>query len=301
MELWTSTRAAAFLSQGGAASAARRYARPMPSQAEVTDRFRSLHRPGEPLLMPNPWDVGSARLLTSLGFEALATTSSGYAMTLGRRDGGVTREQALVHAAEIVAATPLPVSADLENGFGDAPEVVAETIVLAREAGLAGCSIEDYGGDDGEPRIYERELAVERVAAAVEAAQAGPVRLVLTARAENHIRGVDDLDDTIARLRAYEQAGADVLFAPGLRELDQIRTVVDAVARPVNVLMYPGAPPVAQLAKVGVARVSVGGGFAFAALGAVVEAARELREDGTASYLVRTGTGARAARDAFAP
>jgi 2-methylisocitrate lyase-like PEP mutase family enzyme len=301
MELWTSTRAAAFLSLVGAESASRRYAQAMGAQAELTDRFRSLHRPGEPLLMPNPWDVGSARLLASLGFEALATTSSGHAMTLGRRDGGVTREQALAHAAELVAATPLPVSADLENGFGDAPEVVAETIALAREAGLAGCSIEDYGGDDGEPRIYDRELAVERVAAAVEVAQAGPVRLVLTARAENHIRGVDDLDDTIARLCAYEQAGADVLFAPGLRELDQIRAVVDAVARPVNVLLYPGCPSVAQLAEVGVARVSVGGGFAFAALGAVVEAARELREDGTASYLERTGTGARAAREAFAP
>jgi len=273
----------------------------MATQEQLADRFRSLHRPGTPLLMPNPWDLGSARLLASLGFEALATTSSGHAMTLGRRDGGVTREQALAHAAEIVAATPLPVSADLENGFGDAPEVVAETVALACEAGLAGCSIEDYGGDDGEPHIYDRGLAAERVVAAVEAARAAPVRLVLTARAENHIRGVDDLDDTIARLQAYEQAGADVLYAPGLRELAQIRTVVEAIARPVNVLMYPGCPSVAQLAAIGVARVSVGGGFAFAALGAVVEAARELREQGTGGYLERTGVGARAVREAFPP
>jgi 2-methylisocitrate lyase-like PEP mutase family enzyme len=261
--------------------------------------FLTLHRPGTPLLMPNPWDVGSAKLLASLGFEALATTSSGFAATLGRRDGGVTRAEALAHGAEIAAATPLPVSADLENGFGDAPEAVAETIALACETGLAGCSIEDYGGD-GERRLYDHDLAAERVAAAVEAAHAGPTRLVLTARAENHIRGVDDLADTIARLQAYEQAGADVLFAPGLRTIEQIHAVVEAVERPVNVLMLPGCPPVSQLAEAGVARVSVGGAFAFAAIAAVVEAARELREDGTAGYLERTTAGAQAARAAFA-
>ena len=266
--------------------------------SQPSDRFLALHRPGVPLLMPNPWDVGSAKLLASLGFEALATTSSGYAATLGRVDGGVTRDEALAHAAEIAAATPLPVSADLENGFGDAPEAVAETVVLACATGLAGCSIEDFGGDR-ERRVYDRGLAVERVAAAVEAAHAGPTRLAITARAENHIRGVDDLADTIARLQAYEQAGADVLFAPGLRTIEQIRAVVDAVERPVNVLMLPGSPAVPELAEAGVARVSVGGAFAFAALAAVAEAARELREDGTADYLRRTVVGAQAARAAF--
>jgi 2-methylisocitrate lyase-like PEP mutase family enzyme len=272
----------------------------MTEHERLSDRFLALHRPGTPLLMPNPWDAGSAKLLASLGFEALATTSSGFAATLGRRDGGVAREEALAHAAEIVGATQLPVSADLEHGFGDAPEVVAETVALACETGLAGCSIEDFGGDR-ERRIYDHGLAAERVAAAAEAAHAGPVRLVLTARAENHIRGVDDLDDTIARLLAYEQAGADVLFAPGLRTIEQVRAVVEAVERPVNVLLLPGCPPVSQLAAAGVARVSVGGAFAFAALAAVVEAASELRDDGTAGYLERAMIGAKAARAAFAP
>jgi 2-methylisocitrate lyase-like PEP mutase family enzyme len=271
----------------------------MSTQAQAAERFLALHRPGEPLLMPNPWDAGSARLLASLGFEALATTSGGHAMTLGRRDGGVTRAEALAHAAEIVAATALPVSADLEDGFGEAPETVGETVALARSVGLAGCSIEDYGGE-GERRVYAPGLAVERVAAAVEAARAGPGGFVLTARAENHLRGIDDLDDTIARLRAFEQAGADVLYAPGLRSIEQIRAVVEALERPVNVLMFPGSPPVSELAAAGVARVSVGAAFAFAALAAVVDAARELRDDGTAGYLERTALGARAAREAFA-
>ncbi|HMJ03404.1 MAG TPA: isocitrate lyase/phosphoenolpyruvate mutase family protein [Conexibacter sp.] len=269
----------------------------MPGQAQRADRFLALHRPGSPLLMPNPWDAGSARLLASLGFEALATTSGGHAMTLGRRDGAVTRDEALAHAAEIAAATDLPVSADLEDCFGDTPEAVAETVVLACETGLAGFSIEDFGG--AEPHIYDQGLAVERVAAAVEAAHAGPARLVVTARAENHFRGVDDLADTIARLQAYEQAGADVLYAPRLVTIEQIRAVVEAVERPVNVLMWPGCPPVPELAAAGVARVSVGAAFAFAALGAVVEAARELREDGTAGYFEQMAVGARAARDAF--
>jgi 2-methylisocitrate lyase-like PEP mutase family enzyme len=268
------------------------------AQALPSERFLALHRPGAPLLMPNPWDVGSARLLTALGFEALATTSSGHAMALGRLDGGVSRDEAFAHAAQIAAATALPVSADLENGFGDKPEAVAATVALARETGIAGCSIEDCSGA-GERRIYDRGLAVERVAAAVEAAHAGPLRLALTARAENHVRGVDDLADTIARLLAYEQAGADVLFAPGLRTIEQIRAVVEAVERPVSVLMGPGCPPVSRLAEAGVARVSVGGAFAFAALGAVVEAARELQEEGTAGYLQRTATGSAAARAAF--
>jgi 2-methylisocitrate lyase-like PEP mutase family enzyme len=270
----------------------------MAGDPQLSDRFLALHRPGTPLLMPNPWDAGSARMLASLGFEALATTSSGFAMTLGRLDGGVTREQALEHATAIASATPLPVSADLENGFGDTPEAVAETVALACGTGLAGCSIEDWGGD-GERRLYDPGLAAERVAAAVEAAHAGPTRLVLTARAENHIRGVDDLDDTIERLQAYERAGADVLFAPGLREIEQILAVLAAVERPLNVLMLPGCPPVAELAAAGVARISVGGAFAFAAMDAAVEAARELRERGTAGYLERTMNGSRAAREAF--
>jgi len=268
--------------------------------SDLADRFLALHRPGAPLLMPNPWDVGSARLLASLGFEALATTSSGHAATLGRRDGGVTRAEALAHATQLAAASELPVSADLENGFGDTPEAVAETVVLACETGLAGCSIEDCsGGGAGERRIYPRDLAVARVAGAAEAAHAGPRRLVLTARAENHIRGIDDLDDTIWRLQAYADAGADVLFAPGLRTLEQIGAVVEAVPLPLNVLMLAGCPPVRELAAAGVARVSVGGAFAFAALAAAAEAARELLEDGTAGYLERTSAGIAAARAAF--
>ncbi len=263
------------------------------------DRFLALHRPGTPLLMPNPWDVGSAKLLASLGFEALATTSSGFAATLGRLDGSVTREEALAHSAELAAATPLPVSADLEHGFGDAPADVAETVRRACETGLAGCSIEDSSGDAAAP-IYDFGLAVERVAAAVEAAHAGPVQLVLTARAENHVRGIDDLADTIARLRAYEQAGADVLFAPGLTSIEQVREILASVQRPLNVLLRPGLPPVAELAAAGVSRISVGGGFAFAALDAVVEAARELREQGTCDgYWPHVTAGARAARAAF--
>jgi 2-methylisocitrate lyase-like PEP mutase family enzyme len=241
-------------------------------QAAMSRRFLDLHRPGRPLLLPNPWDRGSARLLVWLGFEALATTSSGFAATLGRLDGSVTRSEALAHAAEIAAATDLPVSADLENGFADDPDGVAETLGLALEAGLAGCSVEDASGRPDDP-IYPVGLAVERVRAAAEVAHRGPVRLVLTARAENHLHGRPDLADTIARLQAYQEAGADVLYAPGLRRLEDIGRLVAAVDRPVNVLALPGAPSVAELATAGVSRVSVGGAFAFAAVGAVVEAA----------------------------
>jgi len=263
--------------------------------ADLAERFLALHRPDPPLLIPNPWDAGSARLLASLGFEALATTSSGFAATLGRRDYGVTREEAIGHAAQIVAAVDVPVSADLENGFGDDPAEVAETIRQAVGAGLAGCSIEDATGRADDP-IYDAGLATERIAAAVEAAGD---RLVLTARAENLLHGRDDLDDTIARLRRYAEAGAHVLYAPGLTDLAQIRAVVEAVDRPVNVLALPAAPPVAQLAEAGVCRVSVGGGFAFTALGAVVEAARELREEGTYGFWKLAGPGSKAARAAF--
>jgi 2-methylisocitrate lyase-like PEP mutase family enzyme len=270
----------------------------MPDQAALARRFLDLHAGEQPLLMPNPWDAGSAKLLASLGFEALATTSSGFAATLGRVDGSVTRDEALAHAAAIVAATELPVSADLENGFGDDPGAVAETVRLAIEAGLSGCSIEDFSGDEASP-IYDAALAAERIAAAAQAAHAGPVHLVLTARAENHIRGHDDLDDTIARLQSYGEAGADVLFAPGLARIEDIRRVVAEVGRPVNVLALQGVPAVGELAGAGVKRISVGGAFAFAALDAVVEAARELREDGTYAYFERARAGSRAARAAF--
>jgi 2-methylisocitrate lyase-like PEP mutase family enzyme len=270
----------------------------MTDQSAKARRLLALHVPGHPLLLPNPWDAGSARLLESLGFDALATTSSGFAATLGRLDGGVTRDEALVHCATIVAATDLPVSADLENGYAPDAGGVAETVGLALDAGLAGCSIEDFSGREDTP-IYDLAEAVARVAAAADVAHSGSVHLVLTARAENHLHGRDDLDDTIARLRAYQEAGADVLFAPGLSTLEQISAVSAAVDRPLNVLALPGMPSVAELAAAGVARISVGGGFAFAALGALVEAARELRDDGTYGFWERAGTGADAADVAF--
>jgi 2-methylisocitrate lyase-like PEP mutase family enzyme len=268
----------------------------MTTQTDKAEEFLRLHRPGDPLLMPNPWDQGSAKLLASLGFRALATTSSGFAMTLGRLDGSVSRDEALAHAAAIVAATELPVSADLENCFADDPSGVARTVALAAETGLAGCSVEDYSGDDGEP-IYDIGLAAERVAAAVEAAHGGPARLVLTARTENYLHGRQDLADTIARLQAYQAAGADVLFAPGLTDLADIRQVVAAVDRPVNVLAMKGVPPVGELASAGVSRVSVGGAFAFAALAALADAAAELRDNGTYGYLGGSVAGRRAVRN----
>jgi 2-methylisocitrate lyase-like PEP mutase family enzyme len=267
------------------------------TQQEKAERFLRLHRRGDPLLMPNAWDIGSAVILGSLGFQALATTSSGHAATLGRLDGAVTRDEALAHAAALSAATEVPISADLENCFADDPDGVADTIAKARDTGLAGCSIEDYSGESAS--IYELGLARERVVAAAETAHSGPVRLVLTARAENHIRRRKDLADTIARLQAYQEAGADVLYAPGLTEVEDIRHVVESVDRPVNVLAVAGAPSTAELAALGVARVSVGGAFAFTALGALCEAAAELRDQGTYGYLERAATGARAARSAF--
>jgi 2-methylisocitrate lyase-like PEP mutase family enzyme len=258
--------------------------------------FLELHRPGAPLLMPNVWDAGSARLLEHLGFQALATTSSGFAATLARLDGSVTREEALGHGASIVGAVELPVSADLENCFADEPEGVAETIAAAREVGLAGGSVEDFTGEESNP-IYDLELAVERVRAAAEAAGE---RFVLTARAENHLHGRDDLEDTIRRLVAYQEAGADVVFAPGVRDVEGIRRIVEAVQIPVSVLA-PGAPPVAELSELGVSRISVGGAFAFAALGALIESAQELRDQGTYGFTRLARVGASAAHEAFAP
>jgi 2-methylisocitrate lyase-like PEP mutase family enzyme len=267
-------------------------------QAEKAKRFLALHKPGQPLLLPNPWDAGSARLLAALEFEALATTSGGHAATLGRLDGSVTREEAIDHAATIVAATDLPVSADLENGFAHDPAGVAETVRAAIAAGLAGCSVEDYSGSEEEP-IYELGLAAERVAAAAEVAHGGPVQLVLTARAENFLRDRRDLADTIARLQAYQAAGADVLYAPGITRAEDIRRVVAEVDRPVNVLARHGVPPVVELATLGVSRVSVGGAFAFAALGQLVLAARELREQGTYGFTEQAAIGMNVARSAL--
>ncbi len=271
----------------------------MTGQAERAERFLALHRGQRPLLLPNPWDAGSAKLLASLGFEALATTSSGSAATLGRLDGSVTVAEAIEGARGIVEATDLPVSADLENGFADDPAGVAETLRLALDAGLAGASIEDYNAGNETP-IYGIEQAAERIAAAAEAAHGGPSRLVLTARAENHLRGVDDLADTIARLQAFQEAGADVLYAPGLARLEDIRALVSSVDLPVNVLARPSAPSVSELAALGVSRISVGGAFAYAALGATVEAARELLEEGTYGYFERAALGLSEGRRAFA-
>ncbi len=253
----------------------------------ATDRFRALHQADELFVMANAWDVGSARLLEHLGFRAIATTSSGCAAALGRLDGTIDREIAISHGAELAAAVEIPVSADLENCFADTPEGVAETIAAAAATGLAGGSVEDWSGSE----IYERELAVERVRAAVEAA-AG--EFVITARAENLIRDVDDLDDTIARLQGFAAAGADVLFAPGLASADQIRAVLSSIDAPLSVLILPGVPPVGELADLGVRRVSVGGAFAFTAYGALVSAAREILDAGTFSLgeFARAGRGA---------
>jgi 2-methylisocitrate lyase-like PEP mutase family enzyme len=270
----------------------------MPTQTEKAERFLALHQGEQPLLMPNPWDRGSARLFASLGFAALATTSSGFAATLARLDGSVTREEAIGHAAWIADGTDLPVSADLENCFADDPAGVAETVRLAVGAGLAGCSVEDFAGRDTDP-IYDRALAAERVAAAAEAAHGGPVRLVLTARAENYLRGRPYLADTIARLQSYQEAGADVLFAPGVIKLEELAELVASVDRPVNVLALPGTPTVTELAGIGVKRISVGGAFAFVGIGAVAQAAIELRDQGTYGYWDPARAGAAAARAAF--
>jgi 2-methylisocitrate lyase-like PEP mutase family enzyme len=264
---------------------------------DLATRFLGLHHQERPLLLANAWDVGSAKLLASLGYQALATTSSGYAASLGRRDYGVTRDQALAHAAALVAATDVPVSADLEECFAVDSAGVAETVRGARDAGLAGCSIEDW--DPRAQRLYDIGEAAERVAAAAAAAHDGDTRLVLTARAENHLRGNPDPHDTIARLQAYEQAGADVLYAPALDRLEDLRELLAAVALPVNVLARAGAPPVSELAKLGVKRVSVGGGFAFAAYGAAIELARELLEEGTYGFIEPAAVGGKAARSAF--
>lgn len=271
----------------------------MPSDDSPQARFLALHVPGHPLLMPNPWDLGSAKILQTLGFQALATTSAGFAGTLGRADQQVTRAEALEHARHLVGTVaPLPVSADLENGFGGTPEQVAETVRLAAEVGLAGCSIEDV--DPATKAPYGAALAAERVAAAAEAAHDNPagVRLVLTARADANLYGDADLDDTLARLQSFERAGADVLYAPAVSSVDGIRAITQAVTTPVNVLALPDAPPVAELAELGVARVSVGSGFYWAAMGGLVAAARELLDEGTFGFWGPAGAGRAAGREA---
>jgi 2-methylisocitrate lyase-like PEP mutase family enzyme len=260
--------------------------------AQTAEAFRRLHEGPGAFVMPNPWDVGTTRVLAGLGYEALATTSGGLAFSLGRRDGAsaVTREEALEHAALIAGATDLPVNGDLENGFGHDPESVAETIRGAAAAGLVGCSIEDSTSQPGEP-IYPLSQAVERIAAGVEAARALPFPFVLTARAENYLHGRSDLDDTIARLQAFERAGADVLYAPGLRDIDDIRTVCASLSKPVNVLALPGSPSVELLSAAGVRRVSIGTGFVRTALGAFLRAAKDVREHGTFGCLDGAATG----------
>jgi len=253
------------------------------SQSDKAARFRALHRGPGAFLIPNPWDAGSARALAGLGFQALATSSGACAGTLGRRDGKVTREEALAHARAIVMATDLPVSADLEKGFGDAPAAAAETIRLAAGVGLVGGSIEDATGDKDQP-LYDLEHATERVAAACEAARRLDFPFLVTARAENVIRGNTDLDDTILRLQAYEQAGAEVLYAPGLRTTDEIRSVCNAITKPVNVLARPNLS-LREIADAGARRISVGGRLTWVAVNALVDAATAIRDHGDFSSL----------------
>jgi len=257
----------------------------MLTQAEKGQIFRGLHYHETAFIIPNPWDIGSARVLAHLGFDALATTSMGFAFSIGKRDNTVDRGQIMKHIAKIVAATDLPVSADLENGFGDSPEMAAETIRLAAAAGAVGGSIEDATGRDDKP-IYEFEHAVERVRAAVEAARPLPFTFTLTARAENYLHGRPDIKDTIKRLQAYQQAGADVLYAPGLATKADIAAVVTSIDKPVNALMGLQGVQLSQaeLSAIGVKRISVGSALCRAALGAFVRAAREMRENGTFDF-----------------
>jgi 2-methylisocitrate lyase-like PEP mutase family enzyme len=253
----------------------------MATQKEKAEKFKALHERVGAFVIPNPWDIGSARLLAGLGFEALATTSAGFANSLGRLDGQVTLNEVLEHCRSICAATDLPISADLENCFADDPARAAETILLAAQAGLVGGSIEDYTGNPSNP-IYDFELAVERVHAAAEAAHSLNFPFTLTARAENLLHGRHDLDDTIRRLQAFEAAGADVLYAPALKTLDEVRLVTNALSKPVNVLapLLKGVT-VAQLADAGVKRISIGGALARAALTALLRAGREMLDQGS--------------------
>ncbi|HKE97112.1 MAG TPA: isocitrate lyase/phosphoenolpyruvate mutase family protein [Povalibacter sp.] len=258
------------------------------SQKERAERFQALHRSARPFVIANVWDGGSARIMAGLGFEALATSSGASANTLGRLDGNVTREEALSHIHTIVAATDLPLSGDLEKGFGDSPEAAAATIRLAAEAGLVGGSIEDASGNRQKP-IYDIGLATERIAAAVAAARAQPFPFTLTARCENFLRGNPDLDDTVRRLQAYEKAGADVLFAPLLPSLEAVRTVCASVSRPVNFMIgVPGTSfSIAELEAAGVRRISLATSLYRAAMSGLIAAAQEIREQRTFGYVER--------------
>jgi 2-methylisocitrate lyase-like PEP mutase family enzyme len=258
-----------------------------PTQQDKGEAFRQLHQ-GEPFVIPNPWDAGSAKILAGLGFKALATTSSGFAFTLGRMDGTVTLEEVASHVTTLNEATELPVSVDLENGYGPAPEDAAQAITRAGEAGAAGGSIEDYDRADGE--LYDLDRAVERIAAAAEATRALDFTFTLTARAENHLRGNPDLDDTIARLRGFEDAGAEVLYAPGLLSAEEIKTVCDAVSKPVNVLAFGRLGlTFGEIAEAGAQRVSVGGGLTWSATNGAIEAAERIIDDGDFSGLGTPG------------
>ncbi len=252
----------------------------MTSQEQKAEAFRALHA-GEAFVIPNPWDAGSTRVLEALGFKALASTSSGFAFTLGRLDGAVTLDEVIAHAAALDRVTELPLSVDLENGYGPAPEQAALAITRVAEAGAVGGSIEDF---DRDARIYDLDHATERVAAAVEAARALSFPFTLTARAENHIRGNPDLDDTVVRLKAFAEVGADVLYAPGLRTVDEIRTVCESVSKPVNVLAVPGLS-VAEIAAAGAQRISVGGSLTWVAVRAMADAATAIRDSGDLSAL----------------
>jgi 2-methylisocitrate lyase-like PEP mutase family enzyme len=252
----------------------------MESQTAKAEHFRALHA-GPPFVIPNPWDAGSARALEALGFQALATTSSGFAFTLGRRDGQTTLDDVVAHVSILAEATKLPISVDMENGYGREPEAAARAVQLVAEAGAVGGSIEDWDAESG---LHEPTFAVERVAAAVEAAQNLPFPFTLTARAENHIRGNPDLEDTIARLQAFEAEGADVLYAPGLRSADEVRAVCEALAKPVNVLARPSLT-MAELAAAGAQRVSVGGALTWTAVQAFASAAEAIRDRGDFSGL----------------
>jgi len=258
---------------------------------EKAARFRALHDGPGAFVIPNPWDAGSARILAGLGFQALATSSAASAGALGRRDGRLTREEALAHARLIVDATDLPVSADLEKGFGAAPEVVAETIRLAAEAGLVGCTIEDATGNQDNP-LYDLGLAAERIAAAAQAARALPFSFILTARAHNLLYDAASLDDTISRLRAFERAGADVLFAPGLPDLAAVRAVCTAVSKPVNFMVGIKGKSfsVSDLAAAGVRRISLATSLYRAAMTGLLDAAREVKDTGQFDFLDRCVT-----------
>lgn len=247
--------------------------------------FLALHVPGQPLLMPNAWDRGSAKLFAAMGLQALATTSGGFAITRGKVDGAMTKDEVLAHVADLAAATPLPLSADLENCFAHEPDGVADTIRAAVAAGVAGASVEDFvGGDRPAEPIYQLAQATERVRAAADAAHNGGRWIALTARAENYLHGRKDLADTITRLQAYQEAGADVLFAPRVIDPAELRTLLAAVDVPVSVLVLPGAPSIPELAELGVARISVGGAVAAAAYGAAMQAIEQLRDEGTTGY-----------------